>query len=141
MDAIPWFSTFTASTELAVTAAVFYVFHRAIEHGEFAGRVLGAAIAYEVLFNISYMTSRLFTHDHGTHHADWMVATLAGHGALSLAMFVGLLVFSFLAWRGHRQGRNVFAEHQRWTAAFAGLWMVSLLSGEIVFLFEYVGHY
>lgn len=141
MHEIPFYSAFTAVTELAVTAAIFYVFYRAIEQDAFEGALLAGAITYEIVFNISYMTARLFTHDHTSAHPDWMVALLAAHGTLSLVMFVGLLVFSAFAWRRHREGANLFAERRGLTIAFVAFWTVSILSGEAVFVLEYVGHY
>lgn len=141
--AIPWFSAFTAFTELLVTAAIVYVLYAAIRHDRFHGRVLGFALAYEVLFNITYMTARLFTHTEpeGTHHAPWMIGLLAGHGTLSLIMFIGLVVLSVKAYRQHQVGGNYFREHGALTATFLGLWFVSILSGEAIFLLEYVAHY
>lgn len=141
MHDVPAFSAFTAVTELFVTAAIFYVGYRAIADDVFETNILVASLAYEVVFNISYMTSRLFTHDHTTHHPDWLVGLLAGHGILSLVMFVGLLGLSWAAWRRHREGGNLLAEKIGWTALFAVLWTVSILSGEAIFLLEYVGHY
>lgn len=139
--AIPWFSAFTAITELFVTAAVFYVIYAAIYEDVFHGRLLAGALAYEVLFNITYMVSRLFTHSETTAHADWMVGLLAGHGILSLIMFIGLVALSIVAYRWHRDGRNLFAERSALTGVFVVLWAVSILSGEAIFLLEYVGHY
>lgn len=141
MHAIPALSAFTAVTELFVTAAIFYVGYRALVDDVLETRLLAGALTYEVVFNISYMTSRLFTHDHASHHPDWLVALLVGHGVLSLVMFVGLLALSWAAWRRHRQGGNLLAERLGLTATFAVLWTVSILSGEAVFLLEYVGHY
>lgn len=141
--AIPWFSAFTAFTEVLVTAAVVYVLYMAIVKDQFKGGVLAVALAYEVLFNITYMTARLFTHTEpaGTHHADWMIWLLAGHGSLSLVMFIGLVWMSVLAFRRDREGKNFFASHATLTWSFLGLWMVSILSGEAIFMLEYVGHY
>ncbi len=140
--AIPWFSAFSAITELFVTAAILYVLYMAVFRDEFKGGILAVALAYEVIFNISYMTSRLFTHGDTSHHANWMVALLAGHGILSLIMFLGLVALGGVAYVKHRrEGRNIFAEHAALTGLFVGLWMVSILSGEAIFFLEYIGHY
>lgn len=137
---IPWFSALSAGTELLVTAALLYVLHQAIFRDRFEAAILGGALAYEVLFNISYMVSQLFTHGEPGHHPGWMVALLAGHGILSLIMFLALVGFSAAAYRAHRQGRNLFADHLAWTGVFVVLWMVSILSGEAIFVLEYVMH-
>lgn len=139
--AMPWFSAFTAVTELGVTAAIFYVLYHAVIHDDLKTRVLAVALAYEVAFNISYMTWRLFTHvEPQGHHPDWMIGIVAGHGALSLLMFLGLVALAVVAFRWDRRERNLFAEKRGLTWTFAGLWIVSILSGEAIFLLEYVGH-
>lgn len=140
--AVPWFSAFSAFTELLVTAAIFYVLWMAVYRDEFKAGVLGVALAYEVIFNISYMTSRLFTHTDTGHHADWMVALLAGHGILSLVMFLGLVALGGVAYVKHRrEGRNLFAERVGLTGVFVVLWTISILSGEAIFFLEYIGHH
>lgn len=141
MHDIPAFSAFTAVTELFVTVAIFYVGYRAIVDDVFETKILVGALAYEILFNITYMTSRLFTHGHTTHHPDWLVGLLAGHGVLSLIMFIGLLALSWAAWQSHREGGNLLAQRMALTTTFAVLWTISIVSGEAIFLLEYVGHY
>jgi hypothetical protein len=141
VDAIPVYSALTAFTELIVTVAIFYVAHRALVEDELEMRVLGAAVAYEILFNVTYMTARLFSHGHTGSHPDWMVTLLAGHGALSFVMLLGLIAFGLLAWRGARGDRNLLREQAGSIYAFLGLWTISILSGEAVFVLEYVGHY
>jgi putative flippase GtrA len=139
--AVPLLSALSALTELFVTAAVFYVLYVALTRNELKVPLLAAALGYEVLFNISYMSWRLFTHPEPSHHPSWMVALVAGHGTLSLAMFVALVAVSVVATRAHRAGRNVFRERQALTYLFAGLWVVSLASGYAIFGLEYLGHY
>lgn len=140
--AVPWFSAFSAITELFVTAAIFYVLWMAVYRDEFKAGILGVALAYEVIVNISYMTSRLFTHTDTSHHADWMVALLAGHGILSLVMFLGLVALGGVAYVKHRrEGRNLFAERVGLTGVFVVLWTISILSGEAIFFLEYIGHH
>ena len=123
-----------------MTAAVFFVVARAVFFDRFHGRILAVALIYEVLFNISYMTLRLFTHIEPHPHPPWMIALVAGHGALSLLMFLGLVAFSWLAYRAHTRGENLLARHANWTAAFVVLWTISVVSGEAVFVLEYVAH-
>lgn len=139
--AIPWFSAFTAVTELFVTVAIFYVIYQAWANDEFHGKLLAGALAYEVLFNITYMTSRLFTHGHTGSHPDWLVGLLAGHGILSLVMFLGLVAMSVAAYRWDQRGENLFARYSVLTGVFVVLWTISIVSGEAIFLLEYVGHY
>lgn len=141
MHEVPLLSAVSAVTELFVTAAVFYVLWAAIVRDEFKTRLLAAALGYEVLVNIAYMAYRLLTHTEPGHHPGWMVGLLALHGILSLLMFLALVAFAVLAFRAHGRGRNLFRERLAATHAFVALWLAALLSGEAVFLLEYVGHY
>lgn len=139
--AVPALSALSAVTELFVTAAVFYVLYVALTRNELKARLLGFALAYEVLFNISYMTYRLLSHPEPSAHPPWMIALVGGHGILSLAMFLALVAVSVIAYRRHAEGRNLFRERIALTYAFAGLWVVSLASGYAIFALEYLGHY
>lgn len=86
------------------------------------------------------MTSRPFPHEDTSHHPDWLVALLAGHGTSSLLVFLGLVAPSWVVWRRRRHGGNLLAERVGPTAKFALLWTVSILSGESILLLEYVAH-
>jgi heme A synthase len=140
MSDIPWFSTFTVFTEAAVTAAVLYVVYSGYAKNKFPVVIAAVALTYEVLFNISYMASRLFTHEDSAQYPDssFHIAIAIFHGTFSLIMFVLLLVFMFFAWRGYRSGKNYFRIHRRLTIVFLISWMVAVLSG---FLFYYEAYF
>ena len=140
MNAIPWFSTFTVFTEAAVTIAILYVIYSGYFKNKFPIVVAVIALAYEILFNISYMASRLFTHEDSAQHPDssFHIAIAIFHGTFSLVMFILLLVFMFFAWMGYRSGKNYFRLHKKLTIIFLVSWMIAVLSG---FLFYYEAYF
>jgi hypothetical protein len=134
MAQVPAFSAFSAVSELAVTASVFYVLARAYRRDEFRGALLAVTLGFEALVNIAYMSLRIASRAPELHASAWMEALLAVHGTLSLLMFAALLVFSLEAFRQHKAGRNLLRERPRMLAAFVVAWSVSVLSGEAIFL-------
>ncbi|MBI2078785.1 MAG: hypothetical protein HYT80_10525 [Euryarchaeota archaeon] len=141
MTTPPLFSTFSALTELAVTAAVFWFFYHALGRASYRWGVITVAIVYETLFNITYMVLRLVTHEEGvTHdHPIWVTWFVGVHGALSLLMFVGLIAFVAWAHRAVRRGEaHPVGAHPRTTWAFLGVWTLSILSGEAIYAFYWM---
>ena len=140
MTAIPWFSTFTLFTEIIVTGAVLYVIYSGYAKNRFPSRIAAAALSYEILFNISYMASRLVTHEDSKQYPDspFHIALAIFHGSFSLLMFILLLVFMFFAWKGYRRGENFFRVRRKLTIIFIVSWMIAVLSG---FLFYYEAYF
>src|SRR5687767_7320604 len=69
---IPPYSIFSATTEVLVTAAVFYVVWKAW-HGDFRRALLVSVLVFEVLFNVSYMAYRMFWDTDGLEDIpDWL---------------------------------------------------------------------
>jgi hypothetical protein len=63
-----------------------------------------------------------------------MKAFYAGHGILSLLMFLGLAVVYLLALADDMKGRETwFRRHRVGTYVFIFFWMVSVISGEAIF--------
>jgi len=60
------------------------------------------------------------------------------HGTLSLIMFIGLLIFMFLAWREYENGKNYFKEHHIFTLIFLVLWFLAVISGVVFYVVEYL---
>ena len=138
----PLFSTFSAATELVVTAAVFWFFFQAMRRASYRWGVITVAIVYETIFNITYMVSRLVTHEEGvTHeHAAWVTWFVGVHGALSLLMFVGLIGYVAWAYRRVRAGDpHPITSHPRLAWTFLVLWTLSILSGEAIYAFYWAG--
>ena len=55
---VPLWSTFTLCTEVLVSASVFLVIWRGYTRGDFMNRLAFATLAYELLFNVTYMATR-----------------------------------------------------------------------------------
>lgn len=140
MNGIPWFSTFTLFTEAIVTATILYVIYSGYVKGKFPVRIAATALTYEILFNISYMASRLLTHEDSSQYPDsaFHIALAIFHGTFSLVMFVFLLVFIFFAWRGYRAGTNYFRVHKKLMVIFLVSWLIAVASG---FLFYYEAYF
>lgn len=139
MAAIPAYSVFSATSELLVTAAVFYVLWRAYARGDFRKGLLAVVLSFEALVNISYMAYRIVSPATPAEAMPgWLTATAAMHGILSLAMFLALLFFAAMAWRDDARGENFFRDHKGTTWTFVGLWTVSIVSGEFLFVATYL---
>ena len=138
MASIPAYSIFSATSELLVTAAVFYVLWRAYARDDFRRGLLATVLAFEFLVNITYMAYRMVVPAHGAELPSWLQATAALHGILSLGMFLALVFFAALAWRDDARGENFFRDHPGTTWTFVGLWTLSILSGEFLFVAMYL---
>jgi hypothetical protein len=131
--AIPAYSIFSASSELLVTAAVFYVVWKAW-HGDFRRGLLVSVLVFEAAANISYMAYRTIAPSSPLHdEPGWLTTTAILHGILSLAMFLFLIFITAMAWRDNERGRNFFRDSPTTTWAFVGLWTASIVSGEFLF--------
>ncbi len=139
LTAIPAFSIFSASSELLVTAAVFYVLWRAYFHGDLRWGLLWVTLGFEAAVNITYMAYRIAVPSHAAADAPaWMTAVQGAHGILSLVMFIGLILLAGMARAVHRDGRNFFRESPALTLSFVVLWIASVASGEFIFVATYL---
>lgn len=138
MQNVPWFSTFTLFTEILVTASVLYIFYQAKNKNIFHYKLVAVTLAYEILFNISYMFSRAGGHIKSSRfESGGEVALAAFHGIFSLLMFSGLLVFMALAWKNYKKGVNYFLAHKTLTGWFTGLWLLAVASGIAFYFVSY----
>lgn len=136
---IPLISLITLATELVVTACVYTIVWRAWRTGHFMSRFAFAVLAYEFLFNVSYMFSREVVGARGAPKLDPYLTILAiFHGVFSLLMFILLVTFFIAAWQKYRTGENFFLVHKRLTVTFLTAWTISILSGISLFLQLYV---
>ncbi len=137
----PTFSTFSAIAEIFVTAGVFYVvLHNYAQKG-FAWRLAIALIIFEFSVNMMYMIFRMREvsagQESGSGASPTMAAFMATHGMLSLLVFLLLVVFAYLAFVAWKRGRYFFHDHPAVTWSFLGLWMLSVVSGETLYLINY----
>ena len=138
----PLFSTISAVTELLVTAAVYWFFWRGMKFADYRWGIITVAIVYETLFNVTYMVSRVFTHEEGvTHvHDPWVTWFVAAHGTLSLVMFIGLIWYVVWVRRRVKAGApNPLLEHRRLSQVFLVLWTLSVASGEAIYAMYFTG--
>lgn len=140
MQSPPLFSTFTLFTEILITCSILYIFYKGYKHNVFHSKLVFFTLAYETLFNISYMSYRALTHEAnvGPHqHTAFHIAVAAFHGIFSILMFVLLIVFFVVAWRKYKKGINFFKEHKMLTYAFIVLWMIAIFSGLFFYYLAY----
>lgn len=140
INGIPIYSIFSLLTETLITIGIFYVFYVAYTENRFMHKLAGGILAYEILFNISYMASRFWTHVDPDDHVDspFHIGVAIFHGTWSLTMFIALLVFMYFAWKNYDKGINYFKEHNRLTTTFIVAWTIAILSG---YLFFYEGYF
>ncbi|MES2155627.1 MAG: hypothetical protein V4510_10870 [bacterium] len=137
MTNVPAFSIFSATSELAVTAAVLYVLWRAYYRNDLRVALLATTLAFELAVNIAYMSYRLAVPSQST-APDWLKAFQGAHGVLSLVMFIGLIILAGMAYSLNKDKRNFFRESPGLTLTFTVLWMVSVVSGETIFVVTYL---
>jgi hypothetical protein len=139
--AVTPFSHFSAVSELFVTAGVFYFFWQAVKHGNYRWSLIAIVITFETVFNITYMAARMAQAAPATERPGWATALMAGHGTLSLLMFLGLIAFVLLGYRAARvENANLFRSHIGLTWTFVVLWSLSILSGEALYVLQLTGH-
>jgi hypothetical protein len=102
----PLHSTITLCAEIVVSVIVLYSIYRGYTKGKFPAILAGVALLYEVIFNVTYMVSRLGAQTDNQFITPVDLALAITHGTLSLIMFIALIVFFMLAWVGYRRGRH-----------------------------------
>ena len=132
----PIYSSLALIAEIFVSTAIFYSFYQGYKHSKFPEKVAIAALAYETLFNISYMVYRLPAEKNGGISETRKIFG-ATHGVLSLLMFISLIVFFSLALRNYRKGVNYFRLHKYLTSIFLFFWSISVFSGIALYFVEY----
>ena len=121
----PLFSTFSAIAEFFVTVAVFYVVVRNFKGHGFAWKLAAGVAVFEFSVNMLYMISRM--------QAEFA----AGHGFLSLLVYILFVVFCFLAYRAFKRREFFFQSNPGVTYSFLAMWMVSVSSGWALYYLRY----
>ena len=136
---IPPFSIFSAISELGVTAGVLWIIRRNWTARRFPLGVFLGVVLFEALVNVLYMANRAAQAASGGETISrGMRLFYAGHGMLSLVTFVAFVVLALLAYQEQNSGRWFFRERPGLTWTFVALWMVSVLSGEAIFVLRYL---
>jgi len=134
----PLFSTFSAIAEIFVTAAVFYVVLNNFQGKGFAWRLAAVVVVFEFSVNMLYMISRLRAEAASGEATGPMALFAAGHGLLSLIVFIALVVFVFQAYQAWRRGAFYFRDHPTLTYVFLFFWGVSVTTGEVLYVIRYM---
>lgn len=138
---IPLWSIVTLGTEIVVSGFVYFIIYEAYTRGAFHRLLAFLVLGYEIVFNISYMLSRLAQ---GTHDGTAQITTpyqtglAIFHGTFSLIMFISLVVFFVTAALRYARGENFFHAHPRLTITFCIAWFISVLSGIAFFIALYL---
>lgn len=135
---IPIWSIVTLLTELAVTASVYFIIWKAYRTGVFLRYYAFAVLAYEALFNITYMSSRAAGGRGNVVYSPYETTLAIFHGIFSILMFVTLVVFFLYAAYAYSRGENYFLNHKKVTFAFVTAWGISILSGVTFFASLYL---
>ena len=140
---IPPFSIFSAVSELFVTAGVLVVIWRNWNRRPFPITLFLGVALFEALVNVLYMANRAAAAAAaapGTAEAlpTSMKLFYASHGLLSLVAFLGFVVLGTLAYQEQKAGRWFFRDHPVLTRVFLVTWIVSIASGEAIFVMRYL---
>jgi len=134
----PFFSTFSAVSELFVTASVFYIIISNYRGKPFAWKFATAVIVFEFSVNMLYMIIRMQEVPAESGVGSPYALAAAFHGSMSLLMFILLVIFTFLARSADKRGEFYFAERPKLTFVLLGLWTISVLSGEGLYAVNYL---
>ncbi len=137
---MPGFSLFSAVNEVLVTVCVLVILRRNWTGRTFALWAFLALVAFEAFVNVLYMAARASaaSANGGSALSPALRGFYAAHGVLSLLGYLAFVVLGVIAWQQQRRGRFFFRLHPGVTWSFLALWMVSVLSGEGIFIARYV---
>ena len=136
---IPAFSIFSAISELFVTAGVFYMVRLNWTRRPFPLPLFLGIALFEALVNVVYMANRASRAATGADViSPAMKVFFAAHGTLSLLAYLVFVILAVFAWQDQRSGRFYFRERPALTWAFLAVWVVSVASGEVLFVLRYL---
>ena len=136
---IPPFSIFSAVSELFVTAGVLVVVGRNWTRRPFPFALFLVVALFEALVNVLYMAGRASQAASGAAAvAPGMRLAFAAHGMLSLVAYGVFVVLGVFAHQDQKQGRFFFPSHPALTWIFLAVWVVSVASGEALFVARYL---
>lgn len=138
---VPFFSIFALVAEFCVTGIIFYVIWTAISNVRFNRKLAFGVLAYELVFNISYMVMKSLGDGGNTSEtvkSGTDIALAIFHGTFSLVMFISLVIFFVVASRHYAKGENFFVHHHRLTSVFLYAWGISVFSGALFFIRLYL---
>ncbi len=137
---VPAFSVFSAASELLVTAGVLYIVRRNWTRRRFALWIFLTVALFEAFVNVMYMATRAAqaSAGGGPPMAAGMKLAYASHGLLSLLAYLVFVMLGVFAWQEQRSERYFFRDRPGLTFGFLVVWLVSVLSGEGIFVAHYL---
>jgi hypothetical protein len=130
---------FSAVSELLVTAGVLVIVGRNWTRRTFPLAILLAVALFEAFVNVMYMAMRASQIAVGDEPvAAGLKVFFALHGLLSLVAFLGFVVLGVFAFQDQKVGRFFFRERPALTWTFVVLWLISVGSGEALFVLRYL---
>lgn len=128
-----------AATSLLVTPLLIYVLFKARNEGRFATRIFVAAMLFESLFLVAYMTFLSFQPGRNDTITDPLDVTLgAMHGVLALIVFIGFWTLLPISLQHYRRGRNLYRESTWLTWSATALRIATLATGEALFVLHLI---
>jgi uncharacterized membrane protein YozB (DUF420 family) len=135
----PAFSIFSAISEIFVTIGVLYCMVRAARGNGLPKWLMGGVLLFALCVNVVYMAGRASQADKSTELTTGMKIFYATHGTLSLVMFITLAVIYLISLYGESKAKdNWFFRHPKGTWGLVVLWMISVLTGEAIFVMRYI---
>lgn len=135
----PFYSTFALFAEFVISAIIYYTIYLGYKKNIFHVKLVTFTLLYEIIFNISYMISRVSPDTKaGKVESSALISLAITHGILSLIMFIALIVFFVVAWKRYRQNVNYFKVHKNLTITFLIFWTLAVLSGALFYFMQYV---
>jgi len=136
---IPPFSIFSAISEILVTAGVLYIIRRNWTGRTFSLTIFLAVALFEALVNVLYMAHRSAQAATGAEPiAPGLRLGFALHGMLSLLAYLVFVILGVLAYQDQRSGRFWFKDRPGVTWTFVVVWLISVISGEVIFAVRYL---
>jgi hypothetical protein len=137
--AIPSYSLFSAVSEVFVTVGVLYLVRRNWTHRPFSLPLFLGLALFEAMVNVVYMANRASRAAAGHDTLPTaMKVFFAAHGMLSLVAYLAFVMLAVFAWQDQKGGRYFFPERPLLTWIFVTVWLVSVISGEMVFALRYL---
>jgi len=135
---IPPFSIFSAVSEF-VTAGVLYVIRRNWTRRPFPFALFLAVAIFEATVNVLYMAGRASEAATGAATLSPAVRLMfAAHGILSLLAYLVFVIMGVFAYQDQKEGRYFFPERPVLTWSFLAAWVISIGSGEALFVWRYL---
>ena len=134
----PLYSSISLIAELIISGIIISVIYQGYKNNVFFSKLTFFALAYEVLFNISYMVRRSDISEEVKPKLSFETALAITHGVLSLVMFISLIIFLLLAWKNYKKRINYFKENKKMTFTFVIFWLISVVSGMTFYFVNYL---